>query len=531
MFALLAAACPLRAEAASFEVSSDVVAQGYDVASPWGDVVLRRRRLMTALGLAAYDLQGEHEPMGPTYEVQLRLRLDADFGVEGRETQYTPTDPGYFVPGLAAAPVDLMYGYVEGRRLAGGLLGFRAGRQYTTDVLGWWSFDGALLRVTTPLFVEVELYGGLEQRGGMPLSSARFEPGGVWRGVAQIEDRASDFPSYQPTSHAPGLGVAVQTAGPNWLNGRFDYRRGYNTGRAFTGQFPSPGGGYPETTGLRLSQERLGYAASAYLPETGGLRAGFAYDLYTDALARAYGGLEVQLADWVTVGADGDYFVPSFDADSIWNWFTHNGVTTALGRVAVEPARGLDLDAQGGVRLWMASGDPSSFGRGQCTASLPSTATEADLSRCLAGFDGIDPSRGAAAQFSREQSNRDSTLSTDLLSNLEARYRWTSGLVSLRAMLQTGFGESSRGRSTGAVLAARQELGGNRIWLGGQLSLHDWIDPLRPERDATGFGYVLAPEYAPVALAHLRLEWEHEINRLVGQRFCLLGVARLEVLP
>ncbi len=51
-----------------------------------------------------------------------------------------------------------------------------------SDVLGWWSFDGALLRVTTPYYVQLEAYGGLEQRGGLPLSTSRFERQGIWRG-------------------------------------------------------------------------------------------------------------------------------------------------------------------------------------------------------------------------------------------------------------------------------------------------------------------------------------------------------------
>ena len=44
------------AKAASYEVSGDVTAQGYEVASPWGDKVLGKRRLGAAVGFGVYNL-------------------------------------------------------------------------------------------------------------------------------------------------------------------------------------------------------------------------------------------------------------------------------------------------------------------------------------------------------------------------------------------------------------------------------------------------------------------------------------------
>src|SRR6185295_20359055 len=78
---------------------------------------------------------------------------------------------------------DLMMAYVEGRGYADGLVGFRLGRQYVVDALGFWSFDGGLVRLTTPAYFTVEGYGGFEQRGGLPLlATSRFEADGVYRG-------------------------------------------------------------------------------------------------------------------------------------------------------------------------------------------------------------------------------------------------------------------------------------------------------------------------------------------------------------
>src|SRR5690606_38043867 len=153
--------------------------------------------------------------------------------------------------GLDRTPVDLMYGYVEGRNLGDGWFAFRLGRQYVTDALGWWSFDGGLARLVTPYYLQAEIYGGLEQRGGLPLSTSRFERQGVWRGLHDdFAERAQDYPSFQFASEAPAFGAALESTGVNWIHGRASYRRVYNTGPAFTGQFPAPeGGGFERVEG------------------------------------------------------------------------------------------------------------------------------------------------------------------------------------------------------------------------------------------------------------------------------------------
>ncbi|MFO0556365.1 MAG: hypothetical protein U0271_48780, partial [Polyangiaceae bacterium] len=166
------------ARAADFEVQAETAAQAYQVTSPWGDILLDRRRLMQTLGLSVYSLQGKYEPGKADYSVTLRLRLNADFGLNQRHVgeplgSETSFDVGgrRYVPGMEEVPLDLMYGYVEGRNLMRGWLGFRLGRQYVTDMLGWWSFDGGLVRITTPFFLQAEVYAGLEQRNGLVLST------------------------------------------------------------------------------------------------------------------------------------------------------------------------------------------------------------------------------------------------------------------------------------------------------------------------------------------------------------------------
>ena len=527
---------PGAARATDFEVEGQTALQGYEVASPWGDVILERRRLMQTVGFGVYNLQGAYRPGQAEYSIVLKLRLNGDFGINnhlegsqaGGETSFAG-DSGRlagerYVPGLDPYPLDLMYGYVEGRNLAGGWLGFRAGRQYMTDMLGWWSFDGGLVRVTTPFYVQAEFYGGLEQRGGLPLSTGRFERQGVWRGSHGAfggtgEPEVVDYPSYLYAEPAPAFGVALETNGPSFVHGRFDYRRVYNTGKVLTQQFPDPTGGYRTVRGLRVSQDRLGYAADINKSDLGGLKAGFSYDLYSQIIGTLYAGLEAYLGHKVTVGADLDYFVPTFDADSIWNWFTRSPVTTILGRASVDVTSRFDIAASGGIRMWKADGDPDTFGQGQCKAF--GGITPAD---CLNGSKFFDASGNAEVRkFSRDEANRSLSTTTDVLANLGGRYRFNTANLGLRGMLETG----DRGRRTGADVTGEKQLDGGRYTLGSRVSFYNWRDPLRPGRGANSFAYVLGGGYKPAELADVRIEWEHDINRLVGQRFRIVALLNL----
>ena len=42
---------------------------------------------------------------------------------------------------------------------------------------------------------------------------------------------------------------------------------------------------------------------------------------------------------------------------------------------------------------------------------------------------------------------------------------------------------------------SKQALAARAFWLGARVSLYDWEDPLRVNRDATSFTYVVGPEY------------------------------------
>src|SRR5580700_33412 len=220
---------PSTALATDAEVTSDTAAQFYDVRSPTGENVLNRRRLTTTLAVSAYNLLDAPagDPSAPTLSFRARFRYDADYGLGSGAVD--PTNFGSVVPGTSQGMVDMMYAYVEGRRFLHGWLGFRLGRQYVTDALGWWAFDGGEAAVTTPYFFKAEVYGGLEERGGLPLSTSRFESDGIWRGNRSSFDPLpacpggptgtcgqtglSLFPAFQPADIAPAVGVALESTG------------------------------------------------------------------------------------------------------------------------------------------------------------------------------------------------------------------------------------------------------------------------------------------------------------------------------
>src|SRR5437867_10989423 len=81
------------ARAVDGEVTSDTSAQFYDVRSPTGETILARRRLVTTLGVSAYDILdraqaagGGVDPHSPELLFRARMRYDADYGVNPAET-------------------------------------------------------------------------------------------------------------------------------------------------------------------------------------------------------------------------------------------------------------------------------------------------------------------------------------------------------------------------------------------------------------------------------------------------------------
>ena len=476
-------ACP-RAEAADAEVTSDTAAQFYDVRNATGETVLMRRRLTTTLGVGVYNIleRPPENALAPEITFRARMRYDADYGASSEETNVS--NPNRFVPGFARGPVDLMYGYLEGRRFFKGYLGFKLGRQYMTDALGWWAFDGGSVKVTTPVYLAAEVYGGLEVRGGLPLSSSRWESDGVWRGNRSGYD-LSLYPSFQRNDVAPAMGFALESTGVSWLHGRLTYRRVLNRGGSNVAEFANPLTQPVSYEGSRVSQERIGYAADATIATLGGLKGGFAYDLYLAKMSSVYASLDGFVTQKLTLSLDYDFYQPTYDADSIWNFFASEPMNDFGIRGNYDATDKLSVSASGHARMYNVRTSPDS------TTSSPNVTSTINPS--------YFPSNGTPF---------------DEGGNLAGRYRIAGGVLGLRGSGNFGDG----GDRVGGDVYGEKILE-TRYVFSARTSLWQWNDKLRANRDATSFGYVAGVGYVFAPRSRAMFEFEHNMNRLVGQRF------------
>jgi hypothetical protein len=483
------------ARALDGEVTSDTAAQFYDLRSPTGETILTRRRLTSTLGLSAYNLIDSPmgDPKAPDLSLRLRLRYDADYGGSAAETDSNFTNS--VIPGLSQGTVDLMYAYVEGRRFFGGLVGFKVGRQYVTDVLGWWSFDGGQVSLTTPYFVKAELYGGLEQRGGLTLSSSRFGGDGVWRGD-RTNYPTTLYPAFQQADVAPAIGVALESTGFTWIHGRLTYRRVYNTGSSNVTEFQSGLYAPASYDGMRISSDRLGYAVDGNWSKIGGAKAGIVYDLYRSEVTSGYASVDAYIGPKVTLSADYDYYVPAFDGDSIWNFFAGEPRNDAGLRANVNVDDRLSLAGNAHARMFTVQTAPFNPG-GQFY--VPSTNYVASAGGASATY---YPSNGHPF---------------DEGGNLSAR--WRTGETRLGLNGSGDFGDE--GDRVGAD-ASGEHVFDTRYVVGGRAGVWQWKDNLRPDRDTTSFSYVAGLGYRFAPRSQGSIEWEHDINGLVGLRFRLM---------
>lgn len=494
LIAALAGSVPFSfapcAQAYETEVDASVQAQFYTFESPYGQPLVRVRRYTDTLGLALHDLQGDKSAQGPVLTFRSRLRLDADFGKDPGESD--PNSPR-FIPGVKQAPFDLMYAYLDGQRYFGGLVGFRLGRQYVTDMLGWWSFDGALVSLDTPAFLRIEAYAGLEQRSGVPLlGTPRYQADGVARGSREglANDQWTSF--LEQSSVAPAVGVALATSGLGWLDARVTYRRVTNRDTVLVSPFADAGDGFLYVGGDRVSTERFGASARIEDFDLGAVFASTAYDLYTQATSELDAGIDAYVSRKLTLGADYEYYLPTFDGDSIFNWFERAAQTSLTGRADARLSRRLDVAARGGIRVFESLEDPAA-----------SSATG-------------EPATGKTE--------------LDVIASLGGGYRWNDGSVSVTSVLETG----DRGHRVGGDVTTRKTYDAGYYDTLVVLSLYDWNDELRPDRYATSFAYVLGAGISPgldvLDTARLGVEWEHAMNRLVGQSYRVLATLDLSVL-
>jgi len=477
------------------EIDATFSAQSYVVRSPYGSPTVRSRRFTQTLGLGVYDIHDTGSQDGPQLSLVTRLRLDADLGQRSVERDIEEQDS--YIPGLERMPLELMAAYVDAQGYADGWLGARAGRQYLVDALGWWSFDGALLTVSTPAYVRLEAYGGYEHRAGLNLlSTSRFSGDGVSRGNRDGLE-ADEWTSYLESSRlAPAYGLSLETLDLDFLHARVGYRKVINRDRVSITHFADADGQIATLDDERVSSERIGGSATLTAADWGALAGRAVYDFLSQVASEHGATVTWYATRQISLGLEYDYFLPTFDGDSIFNWFTHRAMTTYQGRGYWQLTRRVALSASTGLRQFFTDGTPDEY-RDQSVAF------------------GVEP-----------QARQTTGVATDVLGSGTVDYRLPTGTVSLTATGEAG----GSGHHLGGDLTTTRTFAGGVYDTLLILSLHDWRDELRAGRDATSFAYVLGGGLSPLPGSRLGVEWEHAINRLVGNRFRVLGTLTLAVL-
>ena len=221
------------------------------------------------------------------------MRYDADYGAASEEAN--PTSFDRFVPGFSRGPIDLMYGVRRGPplpRRAGSASSSVASTSSTRSAGG--RSTAARCASRRRASSRVEVYGGLERRGGCRSRVAgRCERDGVWRG-----DRTGYRPhalSVVPAERRRARVSAPRSSPPA--------SRGC-TGGSRTGACTTPAtsnviavrerrsAARSSTTGTRVSQERIGYGFDGTLPDIGGVKGGLVYDLYANAIANLFASVD-----------------------------------------------------------------------------------------------------------------------------------------------------------------------------------------------------------------------------------------------
>ena len=185
-----------------------------------------------------------------------------------------------------------MYAYIEGRRFCKGWLGFKLGRQYVTDVLGWWAFDGGEV---TDHDAVLRHGRGLRRPRGARRAAARTLALRGRRRLARrpLGLRPLALPAVPAGRLAPGVrrGRSSRRASPG-STGALTYRRVYDTGavehervreRPLPARRLQRGAHLVRAARLRDRRE---------LAKVGGAKAGVVYDLYTREFALVYASLD-----------------------------------------------------------------------------------------------------------------------------------------------------------------------------------------------------------------------------------------------
>ncbi|MEO7095198.1 MAG: hypothetical protein ABI175_18200 [Polyangiales bacterium] len=374
VIAVVLAASASPAHAYEFWVRARSIGQAYQLRQYrliGPDLFLGRRRYSETIalrivdigGLAAYRKQARLPEGGLRISWQSYLRVDHDFGTyTSAKITLSPAvrrDAIDAIPELAdsSAGLDLLYGFVALEGLADDALTVKLGRLLVDDGWGSSGLDGASASYALPMLpIEISAQGGLRVRAASPLGISAYELDGTSGagcqeyvegpssgiGTWKLIDRnriisnsklASDYELCpQREMRQPSIGVSIATSRLRNVGAEVGYRR---TWSETVGVFDDPDrlmytdrGLYPNDVGQApasgVNEERL------YARVHGALTAGplllrpyanLRYSLLHAAVDRADAGLRFEHGKH-SLEPSVEYFLPTFDGDSIFNVFS-----------------------------------------------------------------------------------------------------------------------------------------------------------------------------------------------------------------
>jgi hypothetical protein len=306
------------AHATEIRTVARTLGEGYMVRVPGPEgTLLSRRRLVQYVNLGVYDMlqpRGADEKRRAFDDGQLRIvtsmRVRHDFGSYARDG--TTLGPR-LIGSLDGRQIDVMFAYLEAENLKG-MIDLRAGRQFEMSGLDWYAFDGAWVRLRTPIHLGVEAFGGFQVDG-----SALFGfP------TAELDGTAS---TPADRSYSPMIGAAVSAVGLKFLDARLAYRRTFSplgVNRNLTnddGSLGLPSAVDQEIVSLtvagRLADGRLSPYASGR------------YNVGTGRLDDVSAGMQIAYTDKHLLRLFYLRTRPMFDLDSIFNVFAQQAFEDA----------------------------------------------------------------------------------------------------------------------------------------------------------------------------------------------------------
>jgi len=371
----IAALCSVPSPARGYEfwLRSQTIGQAYQLRAYkliGPDVLLGRRRYTQTLALRIWDIgdlsrdrrTARRPDRGLRISWQSFLRVDHDFGsyANGRIGRGdVRRDALDVIPELdeSLIDLDLMYGYLELDGIADDRVTVRVGRVPFDDGWGTAAVDGGSVRVELPQPAAVTASAGLRVRASSPVGLSAYEldgtsgaacreyveaitPGtGSWKLIdrnrpIQTSRFSSDL-EYCPQRDVlqPTVAFGVQTSRSRRFGAELGYRRTWSSTVGLIGDPDRLGsipdvGLYPnelgQAPGHGTNEERVFGRVHGQLTRSGvgvGPYADARFSILHAALDRLDAGVRLTRGHHA-LEPSVDYFLPTFDGDSIFNVFS-----------------------------------------------------------------------------------------------------------------------------------------------------------------------------------------------------------------